>query len=365
MAEAGHQIYFVGGCVRNALLDLQDSDVDLSTGALPDETMRVATAAGFKAIPTGFDHGTVTVVVDGAPFEVTTFRRDVATDGRRAVVAFSDNIAEDARRRDFTMNALYAAADGKVRDPLGGLPDLLARRVRFIDDADARIKEDYLRSLRFFRFSAWYADPDAGFEADALAAIAANLSGLETLSAERIGQEMTKLLSAPDPAPAVAVMRQTGVLAAILPGSDDRLLGPLIHMEKTLDLPGDWVTRLAVLGGDALADTLRLSKADARALTMVQDAGFQGPGIAEIAYRHGARIAQSAVLIRAALAENAPKKSVLETISNAAQQKLPITAKDLMPEIQGPALGKKLKELESRWIASNFTLTAQELLDGA
>ena len=155
LGDAGHQIYFVGGCVRNALLGLPDSDVDMSTDATPTRVMALASDAGIKAIPTGIDHGTVTLVVNGAPFEVTTFRRDVATDGRRAVVAFSTDIADDAARRDFTMNALYADAAGRLIDPLDGIEDLHAGRVRFILNPDDRIKEDYLRTLRFFRFSAW------------------------------------------------------------------------------------------------------------------------------------------------------------------------------------------------------------------
>jgi len=148
----GHRIYFVGGCVRNALLGLPDSDVDMSTDALPERVMALARQARLKAVPTGVEHGTVTVVSGGKGFEVTTFRRDVDTDGRRAVVAFSDNIDDDARRRDFTMNPLDADAEGPVIDPLDGMADLRARRVRFIEDANARIREDYLRTLRFFRF---------------------------------------------------------------------------------------------------------------------------------------------------------------------------------------------------------------------
>jgi len=146
------------------------SDLDLSTTAWPDVTMQLAQDAGLKAIPTGIDHGTITVVVDGIPFEITTFRKDIVTDGRRAVVTYADTMEDDARRRDFTMNALYCDADGVVADPLGGLPDLQARRVRFIEDPDQRIKEDYLRILRFFRFHAWYGNDDAGIDAEGLAA---------------------------------------------------------------------------------------------------------------------------------------------------------------------------------------------------
>ena len=193
LTDAGYQAWFVGGCVRNELLGAPVADLDLTTDAVPELVMRLAKKAEIKAIPTGFDHGTVTLVQDGIPFEVTTFRRDVATDGRHAIVAFSDNIADDARRRDFTVNALYAGPDGQVVDPLGGLDDLKARRIRFIEDPDQRIKEDYLRILRFFRFYAWYGDTDEGPDPDSLAACAANIAGLQSLSIERVTAEMLKL----------------------------------------------------------------------------------------------------------------------------------------------------------------------------
>ena len=247
--DGGYDIFFVGGCVRNVVLDEVASDIDMSTNARPETVMKLAKDAGLKAIPTGIDHGTVTVVSSGTPYEITTFRRDVETDGRRAVVAFSDDIIDDARRRDFTMNALYARPDGSIVDPLGGIQDVLDRRVRFIEDADQRIREDYLRTLRFFRFSAWYGAIDQGFDLDALNAISSNLDGLETLSAERVGMEMVKLLNAPDPAVAVAVMRQTGVLNVVLQGADDTWLAPLIHVESLLDLSPDPMRRLAALGG--------------------------------------------------------------------------------------------------------------------
>src|SRR5690606_28837267 len=156
LREHGHRALVVGGAVRNAVLGIAPGDIDISTDARPERVQELAEAAGLRQIPTGIDHGTVTVMVDGEPFEVTTFRRDVATDGRRAVVEFSTDVADDARRRDFTMNALYLEADGSVVDPLGGLEDALARRVRFIEDSKQRIREDYLRILRFFRFNAWY-----------------------------------------------------------------------------------------------------------------------------------------------------------------------------------------------------------------
>ena len=201
LTDAGHGAWLVGGCVRNALLGVPVADIDITTDARPGQVLDLAGTAGLRAIPTGIDHGTVTVIADGTPFEITTLRRDVATDGRHATVAFADTIAEDASRRDFTMNALYATADGTLHDPLGGLSDLQARRLRFIGDPLARIREDNLRILRFFRFTAHYADPAEGIDPDGLAACAEEAEGLDRISAERIGSEVKRLLAAPDPAP--------------------------------------------------------------------------------------------------------------------------------------------------------------------
>ena len=206
LADDGHTACAVGGCVRNALLGAPVTDVDIATSARPDRVMALAEGAALRAVPTGLAHGTVTVVAGGQGFEVTTLRRDVATDGRHARIAFSDRVADDAARRDFTMNALYARADGTVLDPLGGLDDLRARRVRFVGDPDNRIAEDYLRILRFFRFHAQYGAN--GPDAEGLAACAAGADGLARLSAERVTAELRKLLAAPDPAPAVAAMAQ-------------------------------------------------------------------------------------------------------------------------------------------------------------
>lgn len=222
LAAEGFRALFVGGCVRNALLGVPVADIDISTDALPETVTNIANRAGFRVVPTGLEHGTVTVLAHGEAHEVTTFRRDVETNGRHAVVAFSTDVTEDAARRDFTMNALYAESSGLVIDPLGGLPDLLARRLRFVGDAEARIREDYLRILRFFRFHAVYGDPEGGLDAEGYAACAANAEGIDELSRERVGAEMRKLLGARDPAPSVAAMAQAGILARVLPGADSR-----------------------------------------------------------------------------------------------------------------------------------------------
>ncbi|MEI4232640.1 CCA tRNA nucleotidyltransferase [Roseovarius sp. D22-M7] len=362
LTGAGYRAVFVGGCVRNALMGRPVSDIDMATDAPPDAVMRLADDAGLKPVPTGIDHGTVTVVSDGKPHEVTTFREDVDTFGRHAEVAFGSDLEADARRRDFTMNALYADPDGTVIDPLGGIDDLRARRVRFIGDAGTRIREDYLRILRFFRFHAQYGDAESGLDPDALAACAANLNGLDGLSRERIGAEMRKLLSAPDPAPAMAAMQAAGVLARILPGADAQALGPLVHLEARSHTEPDATRRLAALGGADAATRLRLSRAETKALARLQEAAGSDMRAAELGYRLGSQEGRDALLVRAARSGEPLDYDALMQVARGAKAQFPVKAADLKPDHAGPALGQRLRELESRWIASGFTLTREDLL---
>lgn len=359
--SAGHRALFVGGCVRNALLGEPVSDVDIATDAMPDTVTSLAENAGFKPVPTGIDHGTVTVVAQGKPHEVTTFRRDVETDGRRAVVAFSALIEEDAQRRDFTMNALYADRHGTVIDPLNGLPDLQARRVRFVGDAETRIREDYLRILRFFRFHAAYGNPEGGLDPDGLAACAALAAGLDGISRERITAELRKLLTAPDPTPAVAAMLHAGVLARVLPGADPRALGPLVHLDA--DQPPRWLRRLSVLGGET--ESLRLSKAEARDLAALRAALATTETPAALGFTLGRPLAADALLARAATLGIPPTGDWQTQVRRGAGARFPITAADLMPALQGEALGARLKQLQARWLGSDLTLTRADLLKGA
>jgi poly(A) polymerase len=361
LEEAGHAAFAVGGCVRNALLGAPVADVDIATDARPERVMALAQAAGLKPVPTGIDHGTVTVVAHGAGYEVTTFRADVETDGRRAVVRFATEMGEDARRRDFTMNALYADRRGVVHDPLGGLPDLRARRLRFIEDAERRIREDYLRVLRFFRFHAWYGDPEAGMEPEALAAIAANLDGLAQLSAERVGAEITRLMAAPDPLVAVSVMAQCGVLARVLPGASARALGPLLLGEAALGLAPEPLRRLAACGFDDGA-ALRLSKPQQKRLALLRGLMVGTEPLIEVAWRHGETCARETAALRAAALEQPLDPAALPDLAAAAAARFPLSAKDLMPARQGPALGQALKALEAEWIASGFALDRAALL---
>lgn len=359
LTAAGHQALFVGGCVRNGLLAMPVGDIDIATDAPPDRVCALTQAAGLKCIPTGIDHGTVTIIAGGRPHEVTTFRRDVETDGRHATVAFSTRIEEDAARRDFTMNALYARPDGTLVDPLGGLPDLHARHVRFVGNPDQRIREDYLRILRFFRFTAWYGDPVLGMDADGLAACAAGISGLADLSRERVGAEMRKLLAAPDPAPAVASMAQAGILAALLPGTDHRALAPLIYLEQ--GEPIRWLRRMAALGGGDPTDALRLSRAEARDLARLREAmaGTETPAM--LGHDLGTALAFDALLLRAALLEQPLPQGARDEVARGSTTPFPITAADL-PALSGPALGQELKRLKSLWLASDLRLSRSQLL---
>lgn len=214
---------FVGGCVRNAIRGAPVDDVDLATILPPQDVAAALKAAGLRAAPTGIEHGTVTAVVDGEPFEITTLRRDVSTDGRNATVAFSENWREDSERRDFRLNAIYADRDGTLFDPQGGVPDALAGRIRFIGEAESRIREDYLRILRFFRFLAWYGAGEV--DEAGMAACAALAPGMARLSAERVWKEFKKLLRAGDPSVSVRAMADTGVLAVVLPEGVGRPVG--------------------------------------------------------------------------------------------------------------------------------------------
>lgn len=388
--EAGFQIYAVGGCVRDTLLNRYVADIDLSTNARPDEITKLAEASGHDVVPTGIGHGTVTVIWRYSDeevrrkiaasrrrnatvwpcdtFEITTFRKDVATDGRRAVVEFADTLEEDAYRRDFTMNALYATRSGRVIDPVGGVYDIEAHRIRFIGDPLERIKEDYLRILRFFRFYAHIGGRKISIDPDGLAACSLLAEGLGRVSRERIGAEILKLLKAFDPGPAVATMETSGVLARILPGATSRVLPRLLHLELQYPIegrmisPSDEIARLASLGGEDVPDRLRLSKADTQKYHMYRAEAEKLTPPGELAYRHDYWQAIHALMLRWAVLEQPFDESVIGKAWGAQDAKFPLRAADLMPDLQGPALGAKLKELEAKWIASDFTLNKEQLL---
>lgn len=350
---------FVGGCVRNALLGQPVDDIDIATQLTPEQTLAALKTAGLKAVPTGIEHGTVTAVSGGRPYEITTLRRDVATDGRRAVVAFTTDWAEDAARRDFGLNALYADAAGALFDPTGrGLADLAARRIVFVGDAETRIREDYLRILRFFRFHAWYGrgDPDA----EGLRACRDNVDGLARLSAERVSKELLKLLSAPDPRPAVRAMGEAGVLSAVLPST-----AGLSLFETLAAISDDPVLRLSALlppepqRVDAAARALRLSNAQRERL--VAAAGEASPDLspaqarAEIYCRGAQAFADRLTRGRAARPE-LDASALIALVRDWTAPSLPVGGHDLaaMGVEAGPRTGRLLKAFEDEWVAADF-----------
>ncbi len=370
----------VGGAVRNTLLGQAVTDIDFATQLLPEAVIARGERAGLEVVPTGLAHGTVTLVARGRPFEVTTLRADVETDGRRAVVRFTEDWAEDASRRDFTMNALYCGADGTVHDPLGGYPDLLERRVRFIGDAEDRIREDYLRILRFFRFFAWYGRgrPDA----EGLKACARLKPGLAILSAERVWGELKRLFSAPDPTRALLWMRTTEVLQRALPESwGIDAIHRLVAAEPAEGWAPDTLLRLeAVLPPhrarlEALADRLRLSKAEAARLLAWAEAPEPSESLSEIElskllYRTGVgpiadRLRHALARERETAPENVPlRRRQLAFLAGWDRPTFPLSGKDLLAEgmSAGPEMGRRLKQLEERWIESGFSLEPAALL---
>ncbi|MGL4398092.1 MAG: CCA tRNA nucleotidyltransferase [Hyphomicrobium sp.] len=371
MRDGGSEARVVGGAVRNTLIGSPVTDIDLATPAVPERVMDLARAAGLGVHPTGLAHGTVTIVADGHPFEMTTLRHDVETDGRHAVVAFTDDWAADACRRDFTINALYAKADGSIVDDVGGLADLAARRVRFIGNATDRIREDYLRILRFFRFTAQYA---AGAPDDeGLAAAIALKDGLTRLSAERVGAEVVKLVLAPRAADVADVMREAGILSAVLGSDGDtQLLRRVIAIETALVRPGDAMLRLAALAvtttedGARLAQRLRLSNADGDALATAMlahpayDPARDDKAARALLYATGvARFERGAIAAWARSDAPIPDSARAARVTLPARwqaPKMPVRGADLLAAgvDKGPRLGAILKAFEDWWVENDF-----------
>lgn len=356
---------YVGGAVRDTLLGLPVKDIDLATTIEPRKVMRALENVGIRAIPTGIDHGTVTAILPDGPVEITTLRHDVSTDGRRATVAFAQDWQEDAARRDFTINALYAdPASGALFDYFGGLEDLKARRVRFIGDARQRIREDHLRILRYFRFQARFGSGPADPEAEA--AVSELAATLKALSRERIGMETVNLLALPDPAPTVARMAQLGVLGVVLPEADPQALAALVAQERAQDIAPDALRRLAVLLpadpdlAGQVAARFRLSGAQKKRLILAA-ARDEAPADARaLAYRLGRDQALDRLLF--AGADTAPLKGWdIPTF--------PLKGGDIVARgvAAGPAVAKTLRAVENRWIAEGFPGPERtaELLDEA
>jgi poly(A) polymerase len=373
----GEEARVVGGAVRNALLNIPVGDIDIATTAVPDEVIRRAKTAGIKSVPTGIVHGTVTLVVESQPFEITTLREDIETFGRKAKVAFGRDWVRDAQRRDFTINGLSVSSDGTVHDHVGGLADIAAKRVRFIGDPDQRIAEDYLRILRFFRMHAAFGagEPDhVGY----LACIRGR-AGLATLSAERVRMEMLKLVVAEGAVEAVIAMEDAGLLLAIFGGVAYR--GPLANMiaaEWALGQKPDTILRLGALGvattEDArrLAVRLRLTNGETRALDSMGHRWWRLAGMDEATakrrlYRLGEARYRDRLMLAWARAggdtDPAPWRELATLPQRWSAPKFPLKAADFIARgiAQGPALGHVLALAEDAWLAADFPLQESAL----
>jgi poly(A) polymerase len=371
----GEEARIVGGAVRNALLDEPHGDIDIATTALPSEVIRRVEAAGFKAVPTGVEHGTVTIVAAGQPFEVTTLREDVETFGRHAKVVFGRDWKHDAERRDFTINALSLSRDGIVHDYVGGLADIEARRVRFIGDAATRIAEDYLRILRFFRFHAAYGEgaPDP----EGLAACIEGRAGLEQLSRERVRMEMIKLLVAKHAVPTLALMTETGLLEQVLGGVP--LLASyanMVKLEAVLAPAADPVRRLGALAvsvaedAERLRERLRLTNAEYERLVSMADGWWQiSTSLSEhearvLLYRLGDARFTDRVLLACTRAPQGAADATWHALATLPARwsapAFPLKAADFMARgvPKGPRLGAALAAAEEAWIAAGFPADA-------
>ncbi|MCW0236619.1 MAG: CCA tRNA nucleotidyltransferase [Ferrovibrio sp.] len=375
LGAGGAPVRFVGGCVRDAILGLRPADIDIATPETPETVIRRLEKAKLKVVPTGIEHGTVTAVVPPATFQVTTLRRDVATDGRRATVAFGTDWAEDAARRDFTINALYADADGRLYDYTDGRADLAAGRVRFIGDPATRVVEDYLRVLRFFRFHARFGKgaPDAA----ALAACAAAADRLDRLSGERIRDEVLKILALPNAADALVLMQQSGVLAAVLPAArfDAGAFARLVTLQEAVAAGGgsdpDVWPRLTLLldqagiPAEVIAERLRLSNAQRLrlegllALPVIDSGILQDESAFRLAlYRLSAERFRNGILIAASRQAVDHDLAVARAIATATWQRpvFPLRGADVIAAgfSPGPTVSALLGELESWWVEAGF-----------
>ncbi len=361
----GEELRIAGGAVRDVLGGKMPAEVDFATTALPDEVIRRAAAAGLKTVPTGIDHGTVTVLAEGRPFEVTTLRRDVETDGRHARVVFGRDWAEDARRRDFTINGLFLGRDGVVHDVVGGQDDMKAKRVRFIGDARTRIREDYLRLLRFFRFHAGYGEgmPDA----EGFSAAVGERQGLGRLSRERIRAELMKLLVMPRAGLVVHVMTNAGLMGMVLGGmARPRAFVRMVEIETGMGLAPDPVRRLGALAlfipenAARLRERLRLSNDETERLARMAGRPEIVSGLSEAArrtclYRIGADTFRDRALLHWARTGEATR-AVFDWSGGWTPPKFPVTAAQLMERgiEKGPRLGAALARIEEGWIAADF-----------
>lgn len=386
LSAGGAEVRFVGGCVRDAVLGRTVTDIDLATDAEPPRVMELLGERQIRTVPTGVDHGTITAIPAERPFEITTLRRDIETDGRRAEVMFTKDWATDAARRDFTVNALSADRDGAIYDYVDGLADLRAGRVRFIGDAEDRIAEDALRILRFFRFHATYASTDP--DADALEACCQSSGQVENLSGERVWRELSRILSVPEPGAVFELMEQAGVLPVLLPvGRYTARLQALAALEGMVGLPPEAIRRLTALiqpdrqEASQIATRLRLSRAEtARLDELIASRGGSSAGMSELSVRRslyavGQDVFRDLILLDwadqivrepALAAGNARNwKSTWDATRGWTPPEFPLTGEDVLAAggTEGPEVGEILEDIEDWWVDQAFRPNRDECLE--
>ena len=358
----GYQVLFVGGCVRNTILKMPVTDIDLATDAQPEEIIKIAKENNIRFVPTGLAHGTITLIIDNKNYQITTFRTDFDHDGRYAKVEFTESLLLDASRRDLTINALYCNHVGEVIDPLNGLDDIKKQKIKFIGNPNERIKEDNLRILRFFRFQAIYGNKNLEIDSIALEACHNHKSKLAALSKERITSELRKILSAPNPLEVIIKMNETGVLNELFQNVSIDSLEAYLKTEEKFKININWLGRLLSLQVTQEEESLKLTRCEFKFLKQTKSAIENQIHVLEFSYYNGVENGKIYSILQNFRHNIILSKNLLNQINSLATKKFPITAKDLMPEIRGKKLGEALRSLEDRWIKSNFTLSKKDLL---
>ncbi len=366
LESSGGVAYLVGGCVRNTILGKPFTDIDIATDLLPEQVVKISKKEGYKVIQTGLSYGTVTIVNAGRKFEVTTFRSDIKTYGRKASVKFTADIKLDAMRRDFTMNSIYMNISGEIIDPLGSLDDLLEKKIKFIGNPSERIEEDNLRILRFFRFLAEFNKGRSDIDQDTMEALYKYKKEVKSLSRERIWMELKRILSVPEPQHIFSIMIEKGILDEVFPPIEIEGLSKVITAEKKYSVSPSHLVRLFSLNksiGKKWAHYVSLTSNEAKILEFIKESLVHYKDLKTVAYKFGRVVAEGWLLnYDDGFSEMIPSK-ISEIIDNGCNTFFPVSGVDLLEEMEeGPELGRQMEWLEDLWIKSGFTMGKKELL---
>ena len=366
LESSGGVAYLVGGCVRNTILGRPFTDIDIATDLLPEQVVKISKKEGYKVIQTGLSYGTVTIVNAGRKFEVTTFRSDIKTYGRKASVKFTADIKLDAMRRDFTMNSIYMNIFGEIIDPLGSLDDLLEKKIKFIGNPSERIEEDNLRILRFFRFLAEFNKGRSDIDQDTMEALYKYKKEVKSLSRERIWMELKRILSVPEPQHIFSIMIEKGILDEVFPPIEIEGLSKVITAEKKYSVSPSHLVRLFSLNksiGKKWAHYVSLTSNEAKILEFIKESLVHYKDLKTVAYKFGRVVAEGWLLnYDDGFSEMIPSK-ISEIIDNGCNTFFPVSGVDLLEEMEeGPELGRQLERLEKLWIKSGFKMSKEELL---